>query len=159
MSTAAIRRTPLDRAACQGHPDVVRLLIERGAEVDSRDERRWTPLHFASRYGQLEVSRVLVDHGADVNARQRYHCIPMPFSAEFGHLRIVKLLLERGADIDAPDGSGQTPYNVASKRISRCCKFTPGAWCGQRKVRGNPFMAQMRCLTGTSILVLSDSAT
>ena len=63
--------TPLDRAAAKGNVDVVRLLIERGAEVDSRDRWGWTPLHNASRFGHLEVSRVLVDHGANVNARKQ----------------------------------------------------------------------------------------
>jgi ankyrin repeat protein len=48
---------------------VVRLLLERGADVHARaDKDGSTPLHEASRYGALEVVRLLLEHGADVEA-------------------------------------------------------------------------------------------
>jgi ankyrin repeat protein len=92
------------------------LLVERGAEVDSRDKFGWTPLHVASRYGHLEISRVLVDHGANVNARQENHWTPLYLSARNGHLGIVKVLFERGADVHALSGEGETPYQVSGDR-------------------------------------------
>ena len=46
----------------------MRLLVERGAEVNSRDMWSWTPLHLASRFGHLKVVKLLLEHGAHVHA-------------------------------------------------------------------------------------------
>lgn len=45
---------------------MVRVLLERGANVDAEDSKGKTPLHLAARYE--EVIRVLLEHGADVGA-------------------------------------------------------------------------------------------
>ena len=122
------------------------LLIERGAEVDSRDEWGWTTLlHASSRYGHLEVSQVLLDHGENVNSRNQNYWTPMRLLAGNGHLEMVKLLLERGADVPhAMNGEGEAaikPYQVPFRS-------------GYREIAGliYPFMFQMRGLTCTSIL-------
>src|SRR5262245_53035845 len=66
--------TPLHLAAFFGHPDLARLLLERGADVDARSKsekvaRDNTPLHAAAANAQYEVAALLVERGADVNAR------------------------------------------------------------------------------------------
>ena len=61
--------SPLSAATYQQRLDVVRLLIERGANVNQGDNAGFTPLHLAAASGYLEIARVLLDAGADVNAR------------------------------------------------------------------------------------------
>ncbi|KAH9010117.1 ankyrin repeat-containing domain protein [Lactarius hengduanensis] len=70
-------QTPLHRVS-QGLVDhfegytscVVRLLLERGVDVNARDEEQATPLHLASYYGDGDnVTEVMLDHGALVNAK------------------------------------------------------------------------------------------
>ena len=39
-------------------------LVDRGADVDARDEDQWTPLHDACAKGNMEVTMALVDRGA-----------------------------------------------------------------------------------------------
>ena len=96
-----------------GHFDVATLLIERGAEVDSRNRDGWTPLLTASLHGQLEVARLLLDHGADVNTRQRYQMTPLHVASYRGDFEMVQLLLERGADANVRGVDGLTPREVA----------------------------------------------
>ena len=44
--------TPLHRACYNGHMNVVRILLQRGADVDARTEDGWQPLHCACRWGE-----------------------------------------------------------------------------------------------------------
>ncbi len=60
-----IRREPLGLAAYNGHPDTVRALLQRGAEVDRANDRGQTPLAGAVFKGYGEVVRALFEAGAD----------------------------------------------------------------------------------------------
>jgi len=55
-------------ASQEGHIDCVQLLLESGAEVDTRNDKGATPLHLAARNGHIEVVQFLIEHHADVNA-------------------------------------------------------------------------------------------
>lgn len=60
--------SPLSAATYQQRLDVVKLLIERGADVNQGDNAGFTPLHLAAALGYPEVARVLLEAGADPNA-------------------------------------------------------------------------------------------
>ena len=59
-------------AAYGGSLEVVRFLIEKGADINARDDRGETALHSAARGGSLKAVRFLVEKGADINARNMY---------------------------------------------------------------------------------------
>ena len=61
--------TPLWGAAAADHLDVVKLLLEQNADVDSKTSTGSTPLRVAAHKGHLDIVRCLVESGADVNAR------------------------------------------------------------------------------------------
>ena len=57
--------------------DIVRQLIDHGADVAARDETRLTPLHLAAFSGSVETVRLLIEHGADVTARDVCNATPL----------------------------------------------------------------------------------
>ncbi len=57
--------SPLHFAAYNGHPDAVRLLIDRGAEVSAADSGGRTPLHEAAEADQASIVEMLLSGGAD----------------------------------------------------------------------------------------------
>jgi len=94
---------PLGLASFFGHVDAVRLLVERGAEVNSasRNDFKVMPLHSAvaekdpeTRY---EIAKVLLEHGADPNARQQDDYTPLMAADQQGDAALRELLVEHGA--------------------------------------------------------------
>jgi bla regulator protein BlaR1 len=91
--------TPLIAAAHEGRIDVVRFLLDHGADINATSHG-WNALVAAAHEGQLETVRLLLDRGADVNAAPSGQSA-LVAAAHEGRLDVVKLLVERGADVNA----------------------------------------------------------
>lgn len=94
---------PLGLASFFGHTDAVRLLLERGAEVNSpsRNEMKVMPLHSAAATpepsARYEIAKLLLERGADPNARQQDDFTPLMAADQHGDERLGELLTEYGA--------------------------------------------------------------
>ena len=90
-------RTPLNYASQNGHRNdarVARLLIERGADTNTRSYEGGTPLHCASVYGRIEIARLLIEHGANVEVKNDYGKTPLDVARDGD---MMNLLLELSA--------------------------------------------------------------
>ena len=119
---------PLHQVSCgkyRSQEDGVRvaqLLLERGANVNTRRDDHQTPLHAASYFGNVEIVRLLLEHGADseANAEGDYGAKPLhslscgKFESQEDGVRVAELLLEHGADVNARRNDHHTPLHVAS---------------------------------------------
>jgi len=103
-------------AARNGHLDVCRLLLDKGAQVEAKSGGGWTPLHWASRQGHVEIVRLLCDRGADIEACSKSGYRPLHWAALRGHFSVVKELIEnRSVDINAK----MTYYDRTALRWAR----------------------------------------
>ena len=110
--------TPLWAAAATGYLklDVVKLLIERNADVEGRTSTDSTPLRVAAHDGHLDVVRCLVESGADVNARTQYEATPIMVACDYGHLSIITYLINKGAFVDLQAKDGNTALHYTAQR-------------------------------------------
>ena len=67
-TSGGLEGTPMHVAALKGHPDVLSLLIGRGADVDGRGKDSDIPLHRATLHRKPEAGRYLLERGAVVSA-------------------------------------------------------------------------------------------
>lgn len=109
--------TPLGLASFFGHVEIVKLLLLRGAQVNtaSNNSQRVMPLHSAVASRQLAIAQALLEHKADVNARQQDGFTPLHEAAQNGQLEMVELLLRHGAAVDVPKDDGQTALALAEQ--------------------------------------------
>jgi ankyrin repeat protein len=105
--------TALAAAATNGQEEIVELLMEKGAQIDKRDEKGKTPLMFAVLNGHTEAAEALLEKGAAIDAKDYTgHTILMQ-AAYKGLTASVRFLLEKGADPDWLDENDQTAYTHA----------------------------------------------
>ena len=88
--------------------------IEKGVDVNARDENGKTALLWASYYGDIEVLKYLIKKGADIEAKDDKGNTPLTTTSYNGYLEHVKYLVENGADIDAKNKYGKTALMQAS---------------------------------------------
>ena len=77
--------------------EIVRRLLEHGADPNIRRRNGSTPLHQASSHGSLEVVRLLLSYGASIDEKDERGMTPLQVASSGGHDELVKLLLEHGA--------------------------------------------------------------
>jgi len=117
--------TPLHWPAHNGFVEIVKLLLDAGADIEA-DEINWIggkPLHWASEHepGTVEV---LLDRGANVNARnvksdsEFYGVTPLIMNARQKNdcSEVTTMLLAAGADVTATDAQGKTALAHATRR-------------------------------------------
>ena len=92
-TTAKKENRPLVIAASNGHGDVVRLLLNMGADPNMGDRHSGTPLYYAARNGQEDVTKLLIDEGADPDKASCDGGTPLLWAAMNDNFKVVKVLL------------------------------------------------------------------
>ena len=141
------RTSPLDIAIDQGNLDLVKLLLERGAEaatdnldnaikvgqleifrylieevglsVDALESKpSQSPLHTAAKLGEIEIVHYLIEKGANINA-VNFYGIPLHRATGTDNFEMVKYLVEQGSDINYVDSyKGETPVFYSIKKLN-----------------------------------------
>lgn len=93
---------PLVWASLFGHLKAVKLLLDKGAEVNLQGGLHDTALRAACSEGHEDIVELLLKHKADVNAQ---HASVLQSACSGGHESIVNMLLDHGADVNAHNGS------------------------------------------------------
>ncbi|RPA80025.1 ankyrin, partial [Ascobolus immersus RN42] len=108
---------PLHRAAQNGDLEACRMLLERGATVDLRDETRFksTALHWACKGKHLRLVKMLVEKGAEVDAKNERGETPFLVASSQGETDIMTFLKSKGAAMDITDKQGEMALHKACR--------------------------------------------
>jgi serine/threonine-protein phosphatase 6 regulatory ankyrin repeat subunit B len=134
--------TPLHMAASAGHDDVIRILLQAGADPHARNRKSQTPYDVASerRFASsasllattwhtlldaVDAAKLaqLLDGGYDVNLKDSDGNHSLHYAVELGDAAIVELLIAKGAGIELKNKSAQTPLVLAARMAAPAAVF------------------------------------
>jgi ankyrin repeat protein len=109
-------RTPLLAAAANGKVEVVKFLLDKGADIWAQDRGTYDAIHRASQFGHLAVIEKLYEAAGTkiLEVRGKYQQTPLLTAAVNGKIEIVQFLLDKGASIMARDRYENTALHLAS---------------------------------------------
>ena len=102
--------TPLSIAARYGLADIVKILIDKGADVNYGS---FTPIFMASKGGNLKSVKYLIEGDADINLKNNDGDTALTIAAYHGFDYILDYLLKKGAKIDITNHESRTALMIA----------------------------------------------
>lgn len=96
-------------------PDWVEKIINKGADVNFKDNEGRTPIMYAVlNKNNLNIVKILINAGANVNVKDKNGTTPlMGAVSKNNNINIIKTLIDAGANINAKDKNGFTPLKYA----------------------------------------------
>ena len=108
------------RVACNSGFDIVKWLLDHGADVNTQNHELWTPLHSAADHGHLQIFQMLVEHNANIHIRESRGSSPLHVATcpqvkhSQCHVDMMQILLDHGANPNALDNDNSTPLHLSS---------------------------------------------
>ena len=118
--------TALTFAVVNEYPDIVKVLIKVGAEVNWRDTKGWVPLTYAVYSGNAEIVRLLIDSAADPNHVDMNGDTILLHAVRSRNVDVFCEVLKRAANVNHRNNDGMTALDQAEQdgmdEISRLLK-------------------------------------
>ncbi|XP_056006019.1 E3 ubiquitin-protein ligase MIB2-like isoform X2 [Ostrea edulis] len=112
--------TPLMVAGHTGHEDIVRLLLQNGANINAANDDGMTPLLVAIAGKEEGTAILLIKNKADVNVSNKNDRTAVHLAVDTGLFPVLKAVLEAGASPNKQDVEGDTPlHDAIAKRSDR----------------------------------------
>jgi ankyrin repeat protein len=112
---------PLVMAAYLGHDDIVKLLLDAGADVSAVDPgMKATALHAAAYAGRTGAARLLIAHGIDIDRQGPKNGYTALHDAIWqGHVETARAIIDGGANLALETHAGETPLAFARAKHRR----------------------------------------
>lgn len=107
--------TALWVAAGVGRRNIVKMLLQHGAQVDHCTKKGSTPLRAACFEGRLDVIQYLIEHGANVCTANMYNNTCVMIAAYKNYTDVLQYLLEKGAKVNEQAQCGASALYYAAE--------------------------------------------
>ena len=113
--------TALHAASQWGHPAVVKLLLDKGADPNIADSGglAGTALTRAAVNGHFDIVKMLVDAKADINATDYEKRTALHLAIQIDRADIAQFMIEAGTNLSTQSRLGETPLQDAVKKDMR----------------------------------------
>lgn len=127
-------QTPLSIVSSNCFLDGMKLLVERGANINLTDALGRSPLHLACENSQSDSHHACIDYllknGANVSIQDLHGSTPMHIAANEGCVECVKKLMLHKANPNARDVCGEIPLHIAARMMHLECMKALSPSCG-----------------------------
>ena len=110
--------TPIITASSHGNTDIVKFLIEKGADItsktDAKSNKGYNSLMLACFNGHIETVEILIDRGSDLDEIDPGGNTSMHISLVQNNTSIVELLIQKGARVNFRNSDGISPLMLAT---------------------------------------------
>lgn len=103
-------------AATKGRTDTVRILLNKGANINVQNKTGNTPLMLTTERNHLATAQTLLDNGADANVQNKYEWTALMWAAGYRRTAILKAIITHGADMELKNEDGKTALIWATER-------------------------------------------
>ncbi len=103
--------SPIFYASMKGAKELVKLLLEKEADVSLANNTDKYPIHAAAQGGNREIMEMLIENGADVNEADKSSMVPLTYAILAKKTEAAKYLILKGADLRIKDQDGKSPIN------------------------------------------------
>jgi ankyrin repeat protein len=100
----------------EGHREVVRVLVEHGADVQAKTKGGFTPFLYAARQGDVDSGRLLLEKGAEIDQPGPGGLNPLLLATDSGREAFAIFLLDKGANANAKDSDGLTALHYSMRK-------------------------------------------
>lgn len=108
-------RTPLQLAAQQGHIDIFRLLVSKGADIHEKLASTGNLLGLAASQGRCEIVQYLINAGIKLEEKNDDSWTALQYAACWDRGKVIRLLIDAGANIEARTKDGLSPLMTATR--------------------------------------------
>lgn len=135
--------TMLHYASLNGRPQIVKLLLYAGADVNRANKRSRTALHEAATTGHAEVVEILLENKADVMAKNKYGRTTLHVATKYDNVAVINLLVEhRKQQLVKSINVAVEPYPPSCQLVKNLVHLVVDFTCGVADQEDVCFCAQ-----------------
>lgn len=108
---------PIHRACHNDNVELVKFLVDNGADVEAKTNEGWRPIHCAAYWGNIEVVSFLIKFGANINALTHGNNTCLHFAVQRYERKLLELLIYHPLMyLEVKNGSNDDAYELCKRK-------------------------------------------